>query len=134
MDGIFGVGIMEMILVVLVLFIVGGPENTVKWAGQLGRWIGAIRAELRKIWYEIEADMDDETKEFVREVRTAANDVRSVQQTSRNMVRESLQLIEGADAKSSQSATTNTTPDTSAQGDADGPGKKQYPAWLPPEE
>lgn len=138
MDGIFGIGIAEVIIVGLVLFIIGGPENTVKWAGQLGRWVGVIRAEFRQIWREIEADMDDETKEFVQEMRQAANEVRSIQHTSRSMITESLQLVEGKEKSAgAASASPKTTPDASAgaaEGDADGPGNKQYPAWLPPEE
>ena len=32
MDGIFGVGLAEMLIIGLALFVIGGPENTAKWA------------------------------------------------------------------------------------------------------
>lgn len=131
MEGIFGVGIAEVLLIGLVLFIIGGPENTVKWAGQLGRWVRKLREEFRKVWHEIEGDMDDETKEFVREMRSAADDMRSVRRSSQNIMRETWRLAEGADSQ--PSSRQSPASDAAPEGDAAGPGEKQYPAWLPPE-
>ena len=43
MDGIFGVGLAEMLIIGLVLFIIGGPENSAKWARELGRFVRLAR-------------------------------------------------------------------------------------------
>ena len=46
MDGIFGVGLAEMLIIGLALFVVGGPKNTAKWAREMGKMVRQVRQAL----------------------------------------------------------------------------------------
>ena len=71
MDGIFGVGLWEMILIALVLMIVGGPRNTVKWAREAGR----MTRQFQIAWHKLTADLTKELDDETREILTAGRDL-----------------------------------------------------------
>ena len=45
MDGIFGIGVAEMLIIALALFVIGGPENTAKWARRR-----RVMRQVREAW------------------------------------------------------------------------------------
>lgn len=45
---IFGVGEIELVLIVLIALIVAGPKRMIQWMYVLGRWV----AQLRRMWSE----------------------------------------------------------------------------------
>lgn len=79
MDGIFGVGLAEVIMIGLVLFIIGGPENTAKWARQMGRWVRMGREALSDAMSQLEKEMGDDGKDIVNAAREVGNEFREVQ-------------------------------------------------------
>ena len=48
MDGIFGVGIGEVLIIILVVVVIGGPQNAIKWSRDLGRML----RQAREIWQQ----------------------------------------------------------------------------------
>lgn len=96
MNGIFGVGLAEILLVLLVLFVVGGPENTARWAREIGRWMGKARRTWQALMAEIEADLGEDGKELfdaARELNQGMNDVRHMRPT-RKLVADTLRDVE----------------------------------------
>lgn len=105
MNGVFGVGLAEIFLVLIVLFVVGGPENTARWAREVGRWIGKVRRAWQQLVAEIEADLGDDGKELLdaaRELNRGVNEVRTMHPT-RRLVASTLREVEGVGAEVAQS-------------------------------
>jgi Sec-independent protein translocase protein TatA len=97
MDGIFGVGISEIIIVLVILFVVGGPENTVKWARELGRWVRKARLMWADVVKELESDLGEDGKELLdaaRELGQGVKDIRTMQPAARKMLSEATQAVE----------------------------------------
>ncbi|MBN1564486.1 MAG: hypothetical protein JXA10_11645 [Anaerolineae bacterium] len=69
MEGIFGVGLAEVLIVLLAMFVIGGPKNTAKWARQLGLWMRQLRQYWAQMMAEIEADLGDDGKELIDAAR-----------------------------------------------------------------
>ncbi len=106
MNGIFGVGLAEALLVLLVLFVVGGPEHTVRWAREIGRWIGKVRRVWDELVAEIESDLGDEGKELLdaaRELNQGVSDVRNMH-PARQLVANTMREVEGVGAEVGQSS------------------------------
>lgn len=95
MDGIFGVGLPEMLIIALALFIVGGPRNTAKWARELGVWARKARQAWSQVVTEMEHELGPEGKEVLdaaRELGKGVNDMRSMNPTRRAM-NETLRMV-----------------------------------------
>lgn len=95
MDGIFGVGLPEMLIIALALFIVGGPKNTAKWARELGVYARKAREAWSKVMTEMETELGPEGKEVMdvaRELSKGVNDVRTMNPARRTMS-ETLRLV-----------------------------------------
>jgi Sec-independent protein translocase protein TatA len=137
MDGIFGVGLGEILIVVLVIFVVGGPNNSAKWAREAGRTV----RKLRKAWEEMMADMEkdlgpegkeimDVTRELSRsayEFKNASSPTRLMKETT-SMVEKSFADPARAKPASNGSSTASTTSSENKQ-DTD----TKYQAWQPPD-
>ncbi|MBI5961065.1 MAG: hypothetical protein HY866_20165 [Chloroflexi bacterium] len=129
MDGIFGVGIPEMILIALVLFIVGGPTNTLKWAREMGRWT----RKARTIWAELMADLEKEIgpegKEALDAAREIGQEVRQLTSAAspRRMMGDVMQLSDPLTETKDPAPPANDPPPASTNG-------KSYPAWQPPQD
>lgn len=80
MDGILGVGVAEVILVGLVLFIIGGPENTAKWARELGTWVRKLRKAWQQTLKQLEEELGEDGKEIIDATREFGNTVREVRE------------------------------------------------------
>jgi Sec-independent protein translocase protein TatA len=116
MDGIFGVGISEIIIVLVILFVVGGPENTVKWARELGRWVRKARLMWADVVKELESDLGEDGKELLdaaRELGQGVKDIRTMQ-PARKMLSEATQAVEEIAAEieaPAQAETASASPD-----------------------
>ena len=126
MDGIFGVGLAEMLIIGLVLFIIGGPENSAKWARELGRFVRLARQEWAKIAAELEGELGAEGREALDAMRELGQEVREVRTLPQQVLREAM-LPEDAPAPSEDA------PDADADADADD-APPVYTAWLPPKD
>lgn len=150
MDGIFGVGLPEMIIIGLVLFVIGGPENTAKWARQAGRYMRQLRGMWDDFMKDIENELGPEGKELMdvtRELGQGAADLRR-STSPRRLLAESARAVDTAtrDRPPARSASTapsapepaGETPLASAD-DAASPGEEaaaatRYRAWQPPDD
>lgn len=141
MDGVFGIGIPEMIIIVLAVLIVGGPRNAVKWSRDLGRMIRRIRIEFSKMIAAIEKDLGPDGRELMsvtRDITNSINDVRGAA-NPQNLVRQGHKLISDtvnetkAALKAPLVEQDNTNPDTTddSSQEVDTPQAERYSAWLP---
>jgi len=155
MDGIFGVGLAEMLIIALALFIIGGPENTAKWARELGKMV----YKGRKMWSDVMAQMEQELgpegKELMdvtRELGQGARDLRQMSPTKR-VLGETMRMVESSvDVKESGSVkprsgtselASDAEPEAAAGASNNGQNsdqsngqneEKKYRAWLPPKD
>ncbi len=140
MDGIFGIGVAEMLIIALVLFIVGGPTNTAKWARELGRLVRQVRLAWAQTLAELEREMGPEGKEILdaaRELGQGAREVTRMNPT-RQLVTDTLRMVEEAtDLREDRPAVPGSgaealAPPTSTESDAPS-ARPTYSAWLPPD-
>lgn len=146
MDGIFGIGLAEMVIIALVLFIIGGPANTAKWARELGRFV----RKARQMWAEalagLEQEIGPEGKEIMdaaRELGHGARDVTRMNPT-RQLMSETMRMVEEAtDTREERSpsptrppapvAPASSPPPAEAEPPAPADDAPRYPAWTPPD-
>jgi Sec-independent protein translocase protein TatA len=139
MEGIFGVGLAEVLIVGLVLFIIGGPQNTAKWARELGRWTRKARETLGQVMAELEREIGPEGKELVDATRELAEGTREVRRMSspRRAMGETMRLVEESVAVEPAESDRPEHPALETSQDSAPPpasGKKKYRAWLPPDQ
>jgi Sec-independent protein translocase protein TatA len=132
MDGIFGVGLAEMLIVGLALFIIGGPKNTAKWARDLGRMVRKVRETWSEIMAEMENELGPEGKEFMevtRELSKGANDLRKFGSPQRRLLDQTMRVVdEATDIES-----VEKTPTSSSSNGNSAAQDSRYRAWLPPD-
>lgn len=135
MEGILGVGIPEIIIVLLALFIVGGPQNMRKWAYQVGRGMRQLRQAWVEMMRQMEKEMGPEGKEVMEQMMTTAEEVgqglrelRSISPT-RNIVGGAARLVSPTEAPAKPDPQTPPSEPVSSADEA-----KKYPAWLPPDQ
>lgn len=141
MDGIFGVGITEMIIIALVLFVVGGPENTAKWARQAGRVVRQLREMWAEFMKDIESELGPEGKELMdvtRELGQGAADLRR-STSPRRLLSESARAMDALARDEAPAARPSAPPaaeppasEPPAPDDAE--AATRYRAWQPPGE
>ncbi|GAB4409832.1 MAG: hypothetical protein Kow00106_03500 [Anaerolineae bacterium] len=136
MDGIFGIGVAEMLIIALVLFIIGGPTNTAKWARELGRFMRQARQAWAQTLAELEREMGPEGKELLdaaRELGQGAREVTRMNPT-RHLVADTLRMVEEAtDLREDRPTPGVNAPSASATPAETKPTEPTYPAWLPPD-
>jgi len=137
-DGIFGVGVAELIIVGLALFIIGGPENTAKWARQLGLWVHKARQAWAQVMADMEREMGPEGKEIMdaaRQLGQGARDVTNLNPT-RRLMGETMRQLEGALDLEEKPTPTPAAPPPAAGGapGANGSSPDRYRAWQPPDD
>jgi Sec-independent protein translocase protein TatA len=143
MDGIFGIGLAEMLIIALALFVVGGPQNTAKWARELGKLVRQLRHTWAEMMADIETELGPEGKELMdaaRELGKGAREVSSMARPTR-LVGDTLRMVETAlDEETTDSKPAASTAQTAAQPagqtqeDTPSANGKKYTAWLPPEQ
>ncbi len=146
MDGVLGVGVAEVILIGLVLFIIGGPENTAKWARELGRWVRKAREAWQQVMKQIEEEMGEDGKEIMDATREFENTIREVNsiRSRRGMLSAALDSGEkrvtaetadiGADeGKPAESSGNGAAPVPKPASETAPISPDRYRAWLPPD-
>lgn len=145
MDGIFGVGLPEMLIIALVMFVIGGPENTAKWAREAGRTLRKVRKAWDDMMSEVEKEIGPDGKELMdvtRELGRSARELRSVSSPTR-LMSETARLLDTPPAGPATSATkaAATAPGTAAPssngtdtGVSDSPDSAKYRAWQSPKD
>lgn len=144
MDGIFGIGIAEMVIIFLALFIIGGPENTARWARQAGQLVRKLREQWSDVMAQVERELGPEGKEIMDVTREFSRNTQDLRKMSspRHLMAETTRYVE----RSVQDAVVGTAPQ-SAQPASDGAGDesgaeappvqdgerqaKRYGAWAP---
>ena len=119
MDGIFGVGLGEMVIIGLVLFIIVGPENTARWARALGRLVRQARQEWARLAAELHDELGEEGREALEAMREVGREFRQARTLPQQVIREAL------------------TPEPPPHDPPEPPQDAQtptYPAWLPPKD
>ncbi|NDJ76909.1 MAG: hypothetical protein GYB65_11675 [Chloroflexi bacterium] len=152
MEGIFGVGLFEILLIMLILFIVGGPENTAKWAREVGRYVGKLRQQWQHAVKEFEKELGPEGKELLdasrelsqnlNQVRRASSPRRLVTDTTRKLSQSMTDIQSDLAENTANSDTNDDGGSRDALQDAPNPASDtrpstaestttQYRAWLP---
>ncbi len=143
MEGIFGVGVAEVLIVALAIFVIGGPQNTAKWARQMGLFMRQLRKMWEEFMAELETEMGPEGKEVMDVARELGKSSRQVASMTpqKKMMGETMKLLESAidveeNTKSVESVAP-TNPEATAVDQAEAaPAEKEetkYRAWAPPE-
>ena len=149
MDGIFGVGLAEMLIIGLALFVVGGPKNTAKWARELGKMVRQVRLAWAQVMADLENELGPEGKELMDAARELGQGTREVTSMGRptRLLGDTMKMMESsldveanlaksepsaaAKPTTAQPAAKDSAPAPSANGSSNG---KKYTAWLPPDE
>lgn len=132
MDGIFGIGLPEMMIIALVLFIIGGPENTRKWAREAGRMLRKLRRAWAQMMSEVERELGPDGKELMdatRELSRSAYEFKHIT-SPRALMSETTRFVDSA----LRDIDAPATPASATGDDLPSPGNTQYRAWLPPDE
>ncbi len=78
---IFGIGEVELLIVLLIALVIAGPKRMIQWAYVAGRWV----AKARKMWSEVSVLIQQELKdagvdvEIPKELPTRASVMRTVE-------------------------------------------------------
>jgi Sec-independent protein translocase protein TatA len=156
MDGIFGVGVGEVLIVLIVMFVIGGPKNTAKWARQLGLMVRQVRQYWAQLMAEIETDLGPDGKEIMdaaREFGKGAKQMSAMSPQKRllgetmNAARTAIDIeanTRDVDTKTRPSngsaVKLNTTQSPDAAPSSDSASSKpasddtKYSAWTPPDD
>lgn len=146
MDGIFGVGLSELIIIALVVLIIGGPRNAVKWSRELGRMMRKVGLMYQQMMREIEKDLGADAKELIDTTRELTRSVNQLRSTTdpRTLTRQAAKLLDEtvgetktafkeaiseADAAIKGKVASQIAQNT-AKNDAD---PNRYSDWLPKE-
>ena len=148
MDGIFGVGLAEIVIVMLAMFVIGGPKNTAKWARQMGAMIRKARQYWAQMMAELEADIGPEGKEIMDAARELSQGARQVSNMSpqKRLLSETMNTVKSAvdleantsdvETKSSNGSVAQPTQDPPPPAADSKPASDQakYNAWTPPDD
>lgn len=81
MDGIFGVGIGEMIVIALTILVIGGPTRSREWARQAGRMLFRLRSEFNKVMANLEKELGPDGKELLDTSRQLGKGIQEIRST-----------------------------------------------------
>lgn len=127
MDGIFGVGLAEMVIIGLVLFLIGGPRNSAKWAREAGRTMRKVRQSWDQMMSELEKDLGPDGKEIMdttRELSRSVHEFRNIS-SPRRLVSDAARYLDPL-ADDIEGKSQPVIEKTSSNG-------QKYQAWLPPD-
>ena len=124
MDSFFGIGLPELVLILMLAGLVMGPHRIRQVARTLGRWTAQLQTISRQFARQLNAELDSidsgemrgtwqEVRELQREVRALRDELgqasRSVVQQGENAVRDAEETVKGA-----TSPNKNGLPETAA--------------------
>ena len=129
MDGIFGVGIGEMIIIALAILVVGGPTRSREWAREAGRILFKLRSEIAKVMSNLEKELGPEGKEIMdttRQLNKGVSEMRSLADP-RRIAAQADKLIKDTADLAKPTLVKSDTPITPPQPEENNP----LAAWLP---
>jgi len=96
MDGIFGVGISEILVIIVIMLVVGGPKNMVKWSREAGRILRDMRLAWDRFSKEMEKELDPEAKELLKSSRQLTQNIADIRNTTdpKRLVRQVSKALE----------------------------------------
>ena len=105
MDGIFGIGLPELIVILIIAGVVMGPKRI----GQTARWLGKLTAQLQGISRQFVAQLNNEldAADDSGELKAALQEVRDLQQQMADLRKEVGAVATGA-MKEGQTAVSDT--------------------------
>lgn len=74
----FGIGMTELIVVLVLATIVLGPEKMIEFAGQLGRWLAKFRAETNEVTREFREAFDVELGDFRQDINEVKHELAEI--------------------------------------------------------
>lgn len=78
---IFGIGILELVIIGLVLVIVAGPQRSAIWAREIGRYITKFRQYVSVLMAELENEVGPDGRELLdvaRDFKQQTSELRSM--------------------------------------------------------
>jgi Sec-independent protein translocase protein TatA len=128
MDGILGIGFGELLLIVFIILIIGGPKNAIKWAREAGRLLRQARILWARMLADLERDLGEDGKEILNVGREFSENVNTVRQATnpRRLARQAGQLIEEI------TPPVTTMANNGAEAPLENPPPPSYEAWTPP--
>lgn len=136
MDGIFGVGLAEMLIIVVVILVIGGPKNAVKWARDLGVMLSKVRKMWSAMVKELEKEMGDDAKELVKVSQELRQNVVDIRTAPQKVIREAAKMIDETQKETKaalQLPSTSTAAITPPPAENNNPKESdtsKYSAWT----
>jgi sec-independent protein translocase protein TatB len=102
---IFGVGISEIIVILLVVLIIGGPRNALKWSRDLGRMLRQARELWAQMTAQLEKDLGEEGREIMKATRELTQQVDTIrrQGNPRTLARQVTDIVEKSSQETQES-------------------------------
>ena len=122
----FGIGVLELMVILTVAVLIVGPERLPQVAADLARWIRTARAMGQKLTREF----DDTWKEFQKEAGTTSEDWKEIQSVFMRNSREITGAVEKAVADVEEAANAANAGNEAAAGAAI--TTRPRPPQLPP--
>lgn len=112
-----GIGFTEMIIVGLIIVLVAGPERSLIWARELGRYTAQLRQYLSQIMQEFQKEIGPEGRELMDAAQQFNREARDLQRMANprqaigtfNKTLESLPLANSETPPKSKTASTDTS-------------------------
>jgi sec-independent protein translocase protein TatB len=120
---IFGIGILEMLIICLVIVIVAGPKRSAIWARQAGLYFRQFRLYVSQMMSEIEREVDPETRELMQVAREFRQTTKDIRQMPRQVIGEIEETVRKMPSANSTSSATPPVQDT--------PEPRTYTDWSP---
>jgi Sec-independent protein translocase protein TatA len=141
---IFGIGILELVVIGLVILIVAGPKRSAAWAKQSGEYLRQFRTAWQNLMEEARQEMGPEGEELMKAADDLRRSASELRQAPRTMLHQLTQQEQNpAQKKVAQNwlptssengkATENNSPvspsDESITSDDSRPAENPYSAW-----
>jgi sec-independent protein translocase protein TatB len=81
----FGIGVTELLLILVLATIFLGPERMIEFAGQLGRWVAKLRAQTSDVTREFRDAFDVELGDLKEEVNEVKQDLESLKEVGQDL-------------------------------------------------
>ena len=127
---IFGVGILEFVIIGLVLVIVAGPQRSAIWAREIGQYIAKFRQYVSAMMAEFESEVGPDGKELLdaaREFSQQTSELRNVASGRGVLERFNEIVVSGL-----PSANPDNTPPQSKSGIKPQIANAPYEGWAKP--
>jgi Sec-independent protein translocase protein TatA len=129
MDSFFGIGLPELLVILILASLVMGPHRVRQVARTIGYWTAQLQAISRQFARQLNAELDSldsgDVKGALQDVRELQREVKALRselgRTSRSVIREGEETIREADeaVRGATSPNKNGVPEADMDADAD---------------